>query len=219
MVRPPHSLFPPLLAACLALLVYAFVSVPRAAAYSDSPPTRRTGAPGENNCSACHNGGLNDGQGAFSIVNVPASYVPGSTYTISVTLARAGQTRWGFELTCLTAASAAAGTITSTSTLTSTALSSGKTYISQTAGTAPNDGTFAGTANGPVTWSFQWTAPVAGTGSVTFYAAGVAADNSGDADAGDYVYTTSTPSSEGALVPVTEMTWGKIKATYLATSP
>jgi hypothetical protein len=201
-------------------LIAAFLSAARAVAYSDQPPAKRTGAPGENTCAACHNGGLNDGQGALSILNVPDSYVPGSTYNISVTLARAGQTRWGFELTCLLAStSAAAGTITSTSALTGTQVSSGKTYVSQAAGTAPNDGTFAGTADGPVTWSFQWTAPAAGAGSVRFYAAGVAADNSGDADTGDYVYTTSMPSNEGAVIDVTEMTWGRIKETYRTQMP
>lgn len=206
-----------LLPACLTLLISVLVGVPRAEAYSDQPPARRTGAPGENTCAACHNGGLNDNQGTFSILSVPASYTPGQTYTISVSLARAGQTRWGFELTCLlTSTSAAGGTIISTSALTATQLSSGKTYIAQAGGTAPNDGTFAGTADGPVTWSFSWAAPAAGAGSVQFYAAGVAADNSADADAGDYVYTTSASSSEGVVTDVTSTTWGKIKAAYLA---
>lgn len=214
-------IYPPLrsllLAACLTVLVSVVAAIPRAEAYSDQPPARRTGAPGENTCAACHNGGLNDSQGTLSILGVPANYTPGQSYTITVSLARAGQTRWGFELTCLlTSTSGAGGTITSTSPLTATQLSSGKTYIAQAGGTAPNDGTFAGTADGPVTWSFSWVAPAAGAGSVQFYAAGVAADNSADADAGDYVYTTSVSSSEGVFTDVTSTTWGKIKAAYLA---
>ena len=102
--------------------------------------------------------------------------------------------------------------MTNTTVLTGTQTSSGKIYVSQT--TATQDGSFAGTSNGPVTWTFQWTAPALGTGPVTFYAAGVAADNSQDADQGDFTYTTSVASSEGASIGVEETTWGQIKSMY-----
>ncbi len=51
-------------------------------------------------------------------------------------------------------------------------------------------GTFAGQANN-ATWSFDWTAPGAGVGQVTFYVAGNAANNNGS-DLGDRIYATST---------------------------
>lgn len=187
----------------------------RATADSNLPPAKRTGAPGENTCNTCHNGALNDGVGTLSIVGVPSSYVPGQAYSLSVTLSRTGQSRWGFELTCLkTSDNSAAGSSTNTTLLTTTQVSSGKTYISQTTQNVPNDGTFAGVFNGPVTWSFQWTAPAAGAGQVRFYAVGVACDNDGDAGSGDLVYTTSTPSAEGSTTDVEATTWGKIKLIY-----
>ena len=46
-----------------------------------------------------------------------------------------------------------------------------------------------GTANGPVTWTFQWTAPPAQSGEVRF-------------------------SAEEVSTPVQSMTWGKIKQRY-----
>ncbi len=148
-------------------------------------------------------------------MGVPESYTPGQAYTISVTLQRSGKLRCGFELTCLKSSDeSAAGSITNTTLYTTTQENSGKTYVSHTTINTPYDGTFAGTADGPVTWSFQWTAPAAQSGEVRFYAAGVAADNSGDADVGDVVYTTSAPSTEGSTTDVKGTTWGQIKLLY-----
>ena len=50
-------------------------------------------------------------------------------------------------------------------------------------------GTFAGTP-GPTSWQYQWTAPAASVASVTFYAAGNAANGTGNTS-GDYIYTQS----------------------------
>lgn len=187
----------------------------RVAADSELPPARRTGAPGENTCFTCHNGGLNDGSGTLAIVGVPGAYTPGSVHTISVTLTRAGASRWGFELTCLkTSDGTAAGTLASTTPLTYLQTSSGKTYVSHTTLNTPNDGTYSGVANGPVNWTFQWTAPPAQSGEVRFYAIGVAANASGEADGGDFVYTVSAPSAEETPSAVENTTWGKIKLRY-----
>lgn len=205
-------------AMCLAaasMVLLAPLTPPRALAYTEVPPARRTGAPGENTCFTCHNGGLNDGSGSLAIVGVPETYTPGSVHTISVTLTRAGSTCWGFELTCLkTSDGSAAGTLANTTPLTYVQISSGKTYVSHTTLNTPSDGTFLGTVDGPVTWTFEWTAPPAQSGEVRFYAVGVAADASGDADGGDFVVTTSTPSAEEASSPVENTTWGKIKVRY-----
>ena len=203
------------------LTLVAFASVLTIASYrdghanSDLPPARRTGAPGENTCATCHNGGLNDGVGTLSIVGAPEYYTPGTAYTISVTLARAGAMQWGFELTSLkTSDGSAAGSLVSTTPFTYIQTSSGKLYVSHTTLNASSDGTFYGTLDGPVTWTFEWTAPTAGGGEVRFYAVGVAANGSGDADEGDFVYTASTPSAEEPPAAVEHTTWGKIKVRY-----
>jgi len=186
-----------------------------AGANVDEPPAARTGGAGQQTCNTCHNGALNDGQATFAFSGVPASYTPGQTYPITVSLARSGASRWGFEATVLkTSDNSAAGTIVVTSNLTTLQTQAGKFYISHTNLNGP-DGTFPGTANGPVAWSFNWTAPSAGAGAVGFYAAGVAADNDGNDGGGDLVYTTSTSSSEAPPTAVTATTWGKIKAHYL----
>ena len=187
----------------------------RAGAYVDSPPAGRTGAPAEGTCGSCHSGGLNDGQGTLAFVGVPSSYTPGQTYPITVSLARSGALRWGFESTALNSSdNSAAGSFALTSNLTLLQSKSGKSYVSQTNLNGP-DGTYPGTPDGPVSWSFNWTAPSAGAGAVTFYAVGVAADNDGNDGGGDLVYTVSTGASEGSPTPASSTTWGKIKALYL----
>src|SRR5512140_1394519 len=160
---------------------------------STLPPAGLTGAPGEGTCIGCHGDfGLNSGDGTLS-VSAPASYVAGTTYPITVTLADPGRVRWGFEVTALTGANSMAGSFANTALTTQTQTSNGRMYASHTTQRGA-DGTFAGTADGPVSWSFNWVAPASGSGGVTFYATGVAADGSGDT--GDYVYSATRPVSE-----------------------
>src|SRR5204863_5741524 len=104
-----------------------------------------------------------------------------------------------------------AGALTSTTLLTGTQSSGGKTYISHTTFNQGQDGTFTGQTSG--TWTFSWTAPGPGAGTVKFYAAGNAANGTGT-NAGDKIYTTSVTSTEGSTTPVDAVTWGKIKQLY-----
>ena len=105
----------------------------------------------------------------------------GQTYPITITLADPGQRRWGFEVTPLTQ-----GTCTIiNSTHTQRSIENGKTYIKHT-----QSGTFDNTLDGPINWTFDWTAPSASPDQIAFYVAGNAA-NSSDEPTGDYIYTTS----------------------------
>lgn len=165
-------------------------------AFSGGPPDGRAGnPPGNMTCktSGCHNSfALNSGDGSFSIDGVPGEYTPGNTYTITVTLSDPGQKRWGFELTVLEGSNQQAGAIIvtdNTNTQLSDNMGTNPDYIKQRSA-----GTFAGTNDGPVSWSFDWIAPDAAAGDVTFYAAGNAANNNGTAS-GDYIYTTTASSS------------------------
>ena len=155
-------------------------------AYSGGPPDGKTGAPGEGTCVECHSTNpLNSGDGTFTI-NAPAAFEPGHTYTITVEIADAGQSRWGFELTPLNQ-----GSITITD-ATNTQLSTmgSNSFVKQT-----STGTHNGTNDGPVTWTFDWTAPATDPpASITFYAAGNAADGN-FASNNDYIYTTMTTSN------------------------
>jgi hypothetical protein len=173
---------------CAILLTAAF-----AAGISSGPPDGRTGAPGESNCTVgCHNTySLNSGDGNLSIGNVPSQYNPEQIYSISITIQDPGQQRWGFEVTVLDSSNNRAGSLIVTDS-TNTQLSTGtdRDYIKHTS-TGTSDGTF----DGPVSWSFDWLAPEPGTGTVTFYAAGNAA-NSANGNKFDYIYTTSMSSNE-----------------------
>jgi hypothetical protein len=165
-------------------------------AYSSTPPDDRAGNPPNTmTCKApgCHNTfDLNSGDGSLSIEDVPFAYVPGETYSVTITLSDPGQRRWGFELTALDADNQQAGTFVITDPT--------NTQLSDNGGTSPDfvkqtrTGSFAGISDGPISWTFEWTAPSPAVGNVTFYAAGNAANNNGSTS-GDYIYTAAAIAS------------------------
>ncbi len=171
-------------------------------AFSGGPPLGVTGDFGENNCTQCHSGNsLNAAGGAFTISGVPAEYVPGNTYPITVAISRSGQSRWGFELAArVVAGGQQAGTLTATNATNTQVRSSpaGIQYISHT-----GPGTLAGSAQG--TWTFNWTAPATAVGAIRFSAAGNAANNN-LANSGDFIYTaTATTNPVSASGPITAL--------------
>jgi uncharacterized protein (TIGR03437 family) len=178
-------------------LVCLFASVPLAQAFGGGPDPGLTGAPGEQTCVACHLGRpLNSGTGSLRI-ELPSgdTYVPGQRVAITVTLADPTARRWGFQLTARSSTNAqqTAGTLASTNNQTQVTTQGGRQYIAHTL-TGSRNGT-----TGSVTFVFDWTAPAAGFGPVTFYAAGNAANGNGS-DSGDTIYTTTkqvTPVASG----------------------
>ncbi len=170
-------------------------------ARSTGAPAGRTGAPPGDNCTACHTGTLNTGPGSLKI-EFPSggSYTPGSTYKVRVTLTDPTANRWGFQVTGRRGADklTLAGTFAIDNATTTQFAPGGAAgeYVTHTAA-----GTSAGTA-GSSTWEVSWTAPAAGSGQVTFYAAGNASNNSGN-NQGDTIYTTSLSITEAADTPVT----------------
>jgi len=158
----------------------------RAGAWSAGPPDGFCGNPPSMvTCEACH---INEpGDGSLSLTGLPAGgYIAGNTYALTVILADQGQRRWGFELTALeTAAFTQAGTFTVTDPV--------NTQLSNHPAAEPDflkhtsTGTREGVMDGPVTWNFDWTAPLSGE-LVTFYIAGNAANGS-HSSSGDYIYT------------------------------
>lgn len=157
-----------------------FVGTTRASI--SGPPASRTSAPGEQNCTSCHN--QMAGSGQFSIV-APASYTPGQTYQIQVkhVTADATRKRWGFEMTSL-ANNVTAGTFANANATTKIITGSNRSYIEHTSA-----GTFQNQLSG-ATWTFNWTAPASNVGVVTFYAAGIQANNDGS-ESSDQTYTAS----------------------------
>ncbi|HEX4947256.1 MAG TPA: choice-of-anchor V domain-containing protein [Blastocatellia bacterium] len=175
-------------------------------AYRGGPDPSRTGAPAfgaipvELTCNSvgCHAGNpVNDGNATFQILDVPASYTAGQTYTLRVSLSRTGISRFGFQLVALDANGANVGTLATTDGNTQTIDAdpgswAGRKYIEHT-----RNGS-AGTNNQAI-WTIRWTAPAAKAGTVTFYAAGNAANND-NGTGGDFIYTTSAATSQVATV-------------------
>jgi hypothetical protein len=189
------------------IILLALALATTAFAYPSNPPTGYAGnPPANNNCTSCHGGNpLNAPGGTLTLSGLPVGgYVPGTTYHLTVTQARSGLTRWGFESTTIYQSGTSwlkAGTLVVTdATHTNLAVGSGTNpdYIRQT-----SSGTYPSTP-GPTSWNFDWTAPATNVGPIGVYAAGMAANNNGGTS-GDWVYTTSatvTPASAGPSLDV-----------------
>lgn len=180
-----------------------------AVARSNGPGGRFTGAPGDSVCTQCHTTSpLNSGKGAVSIAYPGgAAYQPGATYRIKVQVRDPEQQRWGFQFTARLASSPAvanAGDLRSVDDYTrvicqdNTAKPCGDTnqiqLIMQNV---------AGSRNGQkdgADFEFDWTAPAAGAGAVSFYVAGNAANGNGN-NQGDLIYTSSLSLNEAPARP------------------
>ena len=156
-------------------------------AFSFGPPVGKTGAPNEGTCADanCHTGNDLNASGGSLILTTPKTYELNQVYEIIVSLKRAGQNRWGFEMTALDGNGAGAGTFEVTD-VANTQLKG--QYIMHTAA-----GSAQGT-NDKNQWTLKWTAPDADVGPITFYAAGNAA-NGNFIPAGDYIYTKQAKST------------------------
>jgi len=180
-------------AVCL-LVSAAFVISPiilsAGSMYSSSPPDGYTGAPEETLCINCHSTyDPNSGDGSLQII-VPDVVAPGQPTTITVVLEDPGQSRWGFELTVINTAWNGVGSFTITDAV-NTQLSDNaepaRDYVKHT-----STGTYAGTADGPVEWSVEYTPSIDFPAESFFdvYVAANAANNDGST-AGDYIYTAN----------------------------
>ena len=158
-------------------------------AFSFGPNDGLTGAPGEGNCTQCHFGNSLNASGGTLVLGVPGTYLPGEMYDIVVDLSRSRQSRWGFEMTALNGNGARAGTFTPANDgNTQVTAANSKQYIKQTTAGKTAQGT-----RDKNQWTFKWTAPTNDVGSITFYAAGNAA-NGDSGTSGDYIYTQSDTS-------------------------
>ena len=155
--------------------------------FSGGPPDGATGAPGEQLCTDCHTSfPANSGDGVLTITGLPDQLEPGQAYSLTVSLADPGQQRWGFELAVKDDNDQQAGTITVTDAVnTQASVTGGITYLKHT-----STGTQNGTPDGPVTWTFDWSAPSKGRQVAIFYVAGNAANGNGN-NQGDYIYNVS----------------------------
>lgn len=150
-----------------------------------------TGSPGENTCntSLCHTGNsVNSTNGSITIESPDLTgwqYVPGESYTISVTVEQNNRGLFGIGFEALTSTNNNAGILTpGDDTQLKNRFIQGVSRVNvvhiENGGLSQNSHTF----------TFGWQAPATDIGPVTFYAAGNAANNNGSAS-GDFIYTTN----------------------------
>lgn len=160
------------------VLIFAFTAGPDAG-YTGSPIDGK-------DCTFCHAPSPATTATGWITSNIPIDgYTPGSTYTITLSTPDANTSKMGFQMTSETpAAKVGAWIITNTS---RTQLKGAATVTHTGPGTDP-----IGTPN---SWTIDWVAPVAGTGTLNFFAAVNASDASGG-NGGDLIYVTQLTVNE-----------------------
>jgi hypothetical protein len=180
---------------------------------STGSPMRLNGAPagysgdpagGNKTCKAsgCHSGPTPAFQAGWIASDVPvAGYLPGNTYTVTATATRAGHMRFGFQVSPQNSSGTFSGTLVNTGSQTQLTGTS-NSYITHTA---------SGTSGtGLKTWTFNWTAPASGSGTVTFYGA-FNVTNANNFSTGDTIYTSTLIIPENTSAWVTNLfSGGKI---------
>lgn len=126
--------------------------------YPSGSPSGYSGSPGDgSDCHNCHGGSASNVSGWITSDIPTSGYIPGSTYTITVSVTGSGN--HGFEVSPQNPSGSYLGTLIAGSD--SHLVGSGSHWITQNSKKTSN----------PATWVFQWTAPAAGAGAVTFYGA------------------------------------------------
>ena len=170
-----------LLFVALPILLIALIS---ATLNSGGSPGGKTGSPLDgNNCSQCHACTPINMENLITTDIPETGYIPGTTYTLSFGAANPAAQKMGFEFTAENNENKAGTFIITNSTVTK--LTNGDNAV-----------THNGVANSNAySWTFDWTAPVAGTGTVTFYGAANTVNGDG-LTSGDQVFLSSLIVSE-----------------------
>lgn len=191
-------------------MAFSFIKGKDAVYKLDGGPPYNTKAPGEKTCSGgegtslCHGGGIPDnaGPGTPSITFSGGSvYVPGQTYTVTITITHPLAGCFGFQIVSL-------DDNTNMFTGSITLLDTAKTRMQQPTWGSAQDRIYvmhriAGTTPttpGQGQWSYQWTAPSTNVGNISFYSCNVAGNNNALNDSGDETYwkkITISPSAVG----------------------
>lgn len=139
--------------------------------HSAGAPAGKTGSTSDaKTCMACHNATLKTQEGMITSDAAGNMYEPGKTYTINAAAkGTATVKRIGFEISPQNPSGLLMGTIIPTNTDETKLIGKGK-YITHT-----DKGS---TAKGSKNWSFNWKAPQAGSGTVTFYGAFMVSETS-----------------------------------------
>lgn len=140
-----------------------------------------TGAPGDDakTCATCHSGGDFGASIAITLTdadgNEVSDYIAGQTYTVAATVNTTSNANgYGLQMVGLVDANNSnAGSLANQSTNAQIGQVGDRSYLEQAGLSALNE------------FSAEWTAPASGSGSVTFYAAGQAANGNGQTGGDD----------------------------------
>jgi hypothetical protein len=132
--------------------------------YPTGAPAGHTGSPSDKaTCTQCHHGIAISKAGCIKSNVDSSGYKPGTTYTISLTsVGLATSDKFGFQVSPQNASGKLLGKLVVTDADETQIIGKGK-YITHT-----HDGI---NSTGSKSWKFNWIAPEAGTGDVTFYGA------------------------------------------------
>lgn len=182
----------------IVVLFLAFlISLPVAVmAFKEGPYPNVTGGFGERSCHLCHlDNPINAPGGSLGVTGVPTTFSPGQSYPITVTIAREGLRRAGFEIAARFASGRRKGKQAGTWRVTDAraqlipgAVDHALTFVqhnlagSRTASPGSN------------TWTVEWTAPPVTAGSVQFNVAANASNND-DSPLGDFIYVRTVRSA------------------------
>ncbi len=129
----------------------------------------------------CHTGAsVNSSGGSVTLSGLPATWTPGQTYALSVTIARTGQRVFGFQLSAVTdSTNQQAGVLAAGNSRVQVVTAGGVQYAQHTNALLVTS-----------TYSVNWAAPSsASIGTVRFNVAGNAA-NGDNSNQGDFIYTS-----------------------------
>ena len=154
---------------------------------SGGPPTGYAyNAPNYNNCTICHSGTVNSGNGSVEFIDLPNEFNPGETYSIGITVTGSNSRGYGFQATAMIG-DQFAGNFSLNSDSENLELNGG--FIQHSSRTDSG------------IWYFNWDAPEEATEAITFSASGLGTGGS-SGYSGDRVYTVQVeiqPQSVGIL--------------------
>jgi len=178
------------------------ISLPLAAsAFKEGPYPNVTGGFGERSCHLCHlDNPVNAPGGTLALTGVPQAYVPGEIYEITVSLARSGMRRGGFEIAARFAGGRQKGKQAGSWKVPDARLQLIPGAVDKSLTFVQHNLMGSRTATpGSNTWTVEWTAPSAAAGPLTTVQFNVAANasNNDDSPLGDYIYLKMMRSTPG----------------------
>ena len=169
------------------------ISLPLAAlAFKEGPYPNVTGGFGEQSCHLCHlDNPVNAPGGILTLTCVPRDYVPGQTYEVTVSIARTGMRRGGFEIAARFAGGKQKGKQAGSWKVPDARLQLIPGAVDKSLTFVQHNlmGSRSATP-GSNAWTIEWTAPSLASGPVSTVQFNVAANASNDDDSplGDYIY-------------------------------